>query len=225
MGSHTKIIDFYGLPGCGKTTLVSKIIERCPATIRVANKRMAIKRCKLKFLISIRISDIINCVRYHFTIPKQYRRKDTSLWKFIKNYTYYRFISLYSDYDIVCMDNSIIQSIVSHQGGQDLLDNEKHVIAVKNLICNSMPITYVWCDVEPVTSVNRIHMRGRKKGRIDLMEDKNKQLVSLQDERELYGKFEKLLCSWQIPCIKINNNLSVDDEIMQLQEKMKQVNC
>ena len=227
MGSRTKILDFYGLPACGKSSLVSFLLESGFPGMTVADKRLALQGNRLsvllRFIRSLRFRDLRACVRYHNSIPKEKRRKGSSLRQFVKNYGYYRYFARFSGYDLVCLDNGIVQSVVSHQRGHDLIDEGSYRKSVKEMITLPIDITYVWCDVDPSVSLTRMHQRGRKKGRIDLMEDEHLQLASLEQERQVYLHFTDFIREAGRPVITVNCNQAVEEEAAELKRQLAEL--
>ena len=225
MASPAKIVDLYGLPACGKSSLVAWMVAGSPSGLRVADKRMALGKggaaffCR--FLLSLHPKDVYRCVLYHFAIPPRLRRKDSPLRKFIKNYAYYRYVAKYSGYDVVYMDNGIVQSIVSHQGGADLLDDRKYISSVRRLLDLPLDITFVRCDIDAEAALNRMRQRGREKGRIDLMDDPERQLQSLEEEDRIYRKFSDFISAWGFPQLTVNSNLSIEQESEQLRAGLR----
>lgn len=213
MGAHTKIIDLFGTPACGKSTLATYIKEN--AKIKVGIKKDIVKESKqifcYKYLLSFRLTDILSCAKYHYAIPKQNRRKGSPLYNFILNYNYYSFISNYSKYDAVVIDNSVVQSIISHQNAADLLGDSYFKESVKQILSSLKNITYVWCDIEPEVSLERMETRGRSKGRIDLKVNREEKLRALSEERNQCRQYYNLLKQIGAEVLVLNCNKSTNE--------------
>lgn len=217
MGAHTKIIDLFGTPACGKSTLASffKSNYSSDVGLKIDVVKESQKNLGLKFLLSLSYRDIFYCTLYHFSIPKSNRRKHSPLYKFILNYAYYNFINKFSTYDIVVCDNSIVQSIVSHQNAADLFGNGSFEKSLKGLLSPKKEITYVWCDTSPITSLERMNSRHRNRGRIDLMDDDEK-LQAIKQEREQYCKYYEFLVTNKANVIKLDGNKSINEIYQEL---------
>lgn len=225
MGSHTKIIDLFGTPACGKSTLARYIKEN--SALRVAEKvdvsRECRKYCYLLFMWSFSVRDIVKCIRYHYAIPKIYRRKGSPLWKFIKNYAYYHYIQRYSSFDVVIFDNSIVQSIVSHQNGVDLLSDSRFRKSVTDLLRFSEPVSFWWCDVDPVVALERMIHRDRPKGRIDLKTTEQEKYRELVSEHALFRKFYDLLSEGHADVRTVNCEKGIAEIYTNIQTAINQL--
>lgn len=213
MGAHTKIIDLFGTPACGKSTLARYL--KVQSNLNIGEKSDVSKECcgffHFMLIWSISIREVINCIKYHFAIPPQNRRKGSLLWKFIKDYSYYSYIQKYSSFDVVILDNGIIQSIISHQNGADLLNNTKYMQSVMNLLFSHDSISYWWCDVDPKVSFERMRKRNRTKGRIEMKASDKEKQQELIHEHSLCEKFYYLLLSNHADARIINCEKSIED--------------
>lgn len=223
MGAHTKIIDLFGTPACGKSTLAIYIKEN--SEIKVGIKKDIVKESKqifcYKYLLSFRLKEILSCAKYHFAIPKHKRRKGSPLYNFILNYNYYNFISNYSNYDAVVIDNSLVQSIISHQNAADLLGNPNFKERVKEILSSPENTIYVWCDIMPEVSLERMEYRGRYKGRIDLQTDRDNKLKALNEEREQCRQYYNLLKQIGAKVVVLDCNKSTNEIAEEFFRKIK----
>ena len=231
MGKNTKIIEFYGLPASGKSTLAGKIkeyLEKEGKKVAVWNDLTSeFKSASIVKMISS--FSIIKFMRYLYLFTKLKHskyRKFYYYWFSIKISLLYNFVKKYSDYDYVLIDHGIIQHFNSLQCGESIKKNNdfrkiaKDIISVENTDC------YVDCIVDIDTAFKRMRKRNRtNEGRLDKIENDNVLISEFsKDEENLKILTEDIKSIKKINILNIStvevNDLLVSECITNLREKL-----
>ena len=162
MESHTKIIELYGVPACGKSTLANYLFSKYNNK-NVANSDESWKEIKqsslLEKIMSFHAKPLYDCYRLCNFFPQTEKRKDMSLWITLFN-TYIRcFQSTYSKYNIILNDSSLIQQVVSWERGENFHDNLDFCVRVNNYLQNFPTCIHVYCMIDVDTAIERIKRR------------------------------------------------------------------
>ena len=171
MESYTKIIELYGIPACGKSTLANSFYSQYKEDCNIATSRDSWHEIKkssvLKKIKSLHLKSFIDCYRLCRLFPRTEARKDMSIMITLLN-TYIRnFQCKYSDYDIIINDSSLIQQIVSWERGENFHNRIDFVNMVNSYLDNFKDIIYVYCTLDVNIALKRIRHRGRNEGRLD----------------------------------------------------------
>ena len=197
MAAHTKIVDFFGLPGCGKSTLVSYIKETQGERIKIATIYDLLddikKEKKYRKLLSVSPLNLLNSILFRLTVPFDEKRKDRSILNWVKHGILYNYARKYSDYDIVLVDEGNIQNFVKFERGDDLHNNKMFVKACKNYIQMSPVTLYVYCGIDTEIANERIIGRNRAVGRIDVIKDDKTRTIELEKEMLRFDFFYAML--------------------------------
>ena len=179
MAAHTKIIEFFGSPACGKTTLCEYLCNHQLREAKVAVVNQVISEAmtsKLRLFQSFTFSSFWAGVRVQSAVKRHIKRRDLPSMYMVRHAMYYNYIKKFSDYDIVLVDHGDIQSFVSMMGGKDIQEDIRFVKACSNYLDTSPTSLYCFCDVTPNVALERMHKRATFHGRIDKIEEKEKQI-------------------------------------------------
>ena len=197
MAAHTKIIDLFGLPACGKTTLCQYLHEQLRDRYKVATLNMLIEEArnnKIKLLFSFSLKMFIASVKVHKATPsKKNSGSKVSRFYLLKHSLYYTYAMRFSKYDFIFADHGDIQSFVSMEGGVDFHENRFFCQACSKYIDVSPVAFYVYCDILPELSLKRMVKRNTYQGRIERIKDNGIRLKELELEKERFDFFSKLL--------------------------------
>ena len=195
MAAHTIIIDLFGIPACGKTTLTEYLSNEGNGEIRIATLPESLRDNKVgwKLLRSVSLKIIWKGLMLRFAAPFDKKRREVSLFNMLKYGFYYKYILKYSKYDIVLVDHGEIQSFVTLERGDDLHKDKRFVRACSRYIDSSLASIYVYCKLEAEEAFNRMHKRRRGNGRIDVIKDERQQLDELQKEKSRFDFSAELL--------------------------------
>lgn len=210
MEQYTKIIEFFGLPGCGKTTLENYLITEGTANswsfCRMSSLTNEYRQTSLLFKIktfpykSFFLLLLMSCKLPPILSLKNIRIY-SSLFRIVLAYHYANNVRKKNQ---VIVDHGIIQSIVSilYSYPQFYKKNKKIISMFIRSICVD---SYVFCSIEPLTSLRRIRQRNRtKEGRLDAIKDDSVLLQYLTNQKK---QFEQLtLCLPQFFVLDMNGN-------------------
>lgn len=196
MAAHTIIVDLFGLPACGKTSLAEFISEHYGGQIKIATIHQVVKeakRNKLALLTANPIKHILAAMRLRLNVPFEKKRKDVAFWGWPSHDKYYSYAKKYSDYNLILVDHGDVQSIVTLERGEDLHKNGKFVKLCSNYLNTSSADVYAYCKVDITEAFKRMNIRNREKGRIDMLKDSASQIKALEEEKTRFDFFAELL--------------------------------
>lgn len=217
MAKHTQIIEFYGLPGCGKTTLCNILKESyIKKGYKVGVLTDATKQCSfLRIILIFRIRYLTKFFSIFWNYEKNHIPFNYALSPY-KRLMIYQCVRYFSDYDYVFIEHGVVQSLVS------ALYGFKSPIAILNnpiykKYLSIIPVDkYVYCKITPEKAFERIRIRNRKSsGRFDQMEDDSlKELLLTQSCQ--FDDFSFLLNG-------LINNVHCIDSDCQLEVSLNQI--
>lgn len=196
MATHTKIIDLFGIPACGKSTLSKYIKDNYADSITIADELDIVNDMKRQAHRLIKISTlgvIIRNLRIRIAAPLDKKRRVISLRYWIISGLLYHFIKECTNYDLVLFDHGDIQRFVSLERGENLHLQNRFGKACSRYIDSSEATIYVYCKINEETALERMKKRGRNKGRIDILNDEELQLTELKAETKRFDYYASLL--------------------------------
>ena len=218
MATHTQIIDLYGIPACGKTTLAEHITTHASG-LKVASmrdcKHTAFKN-KWKLAKSISLKIFLASVRLKCSAPFDKKRRDIPFKKILFTGTLKNYVRKYTDYDFVVTDSGDIQRIVSLERGDNLHKSERFRKACMQYLHASFSTIYVYCRIDATTALRRMNGRGRNNGRIDLISDQHLKLQELEKESKCFDFWTTILREQNVSLIE----LDMDDSTSTIADKL-----
>lgn len=214
MAAHTLIIDLFGLPACGKSTLTQYLCENNETDLRVETLQMVLHKMgkleRIKLLFSFSLKQFLVSL-YIQIVVKLDKRHERVLWfSWYRHGLYYQYIKKYSDCDVVLVDHGDVQSFVSIEHGKDLHSKKTFVNACKYYLSLSPASIYVFCKIGVDDSLNRIKKRNRfYSGRIDKLGSDNLRLIELEKEKERFDFFFQMVknCRKRVEILDMNKEL------------------
>ena len=209
---NTKIIEFNGLPGCGKTTLCNEFIRQSPG-----------KRISFIYFVSDEIKRIPFFARVtnfpykacfwvlcmFFTTPllplKEIRIYKNTL-KFVINY---RFAHLLNQYDFLLEDHGLIQCVVSFFYRREKYFKPFHSWLVQRLYLEIKPTVIVFCNISAQIAIKRMEKRNRNAGRIDRIKDSSEKLSALEKQNIFFDIIIKKIeigSGTELLCLNMENS-------------------
>ena len=189
MAVHTQIIDLYGIPACGKTTLAKHMASHPSEGLKIATMQdcvIAALNDKRHLFLSITPYNLWTSIRLKLSAPLDKKRRVVSFKAILLMGVFKNYVRKYTDYDIVVSAHGDIQSFVSLERGDNLHENQKFKEACSHYLDASLSTVYVYCQIDTETALCRMNNRSRDKGRIDSISDKNLKLQELERERERF---------------------------------------
>lgn len=212
MAAHTKIIDLFGLPACGKTSLTRYISEQYGERLKIATMPILVQEAKkdkgrLRKAFSPRYFSA--GFRLRLLAPFDKKRRIIPLFNWPSHARYYSYAKKYSEYDIVLVDHGDIQDIVSLERGEDLHINKRFRNGCSRYLNLSLADLYVYCNIQPEVALERMQIRGRNSGRIDVMDDIAK-LQALECEKRRFDYFAEMLSKKMDKVVELDMNQSIE---------------
>jgi len=177
--SSTKpiIIEFFGTPGCGKSTtsnfLKEKLEGRGFKCFRSYYKNDFFKNKCVKMFMPLNFRLLYNLFRFSIKQKKIVETFPGILAVCQYNQMYRMFSSKYEgENNVLVIDQGIIQGFLSIAHLNNF-NNLKDVVAILNTL-NISPFQYVvvYCNVLPETSMRRLKKRQQQNGRLDKLDGK-----------------------------------------------------
>lgn len=196
MSEHTQIIDLYGIPACGKTTLARYMASHPADGLRVATMEdcsIAALNDKWHLFLSVSLKNVWASIRLRLSAPFDKKRSVIPFKSILLLNAYKNYIRKYTDYNIVVTDHGDIQSFVTLERGDNLHENQKFKEACCHYLDASLSSAYVYCQIDAETALLRMNGRDRDKGRIDSLSDEITKLQELERERERFDFWTTVL--------------------------------
>lgn len=209
----TRIIEFCGLPGSGKSTIShylasNLLIGKNVAEIYDARKLRGLWnvakifsiRSFLLFLKSIPIYSFVHIGKIHYLLSP-YKKSLT-----------YDCIKTYSNYDYVFVHHGILQSYVSALYGNDgNMEKYKKEITAYLKTVNVDMVVYIQTSIE--TAYERIKKRNQKDhGRLDAL-DNEAMLLALQKQKVNFDHLAEMSDMAGINTISLNGENTIEEII------------
>ena len=215
MEEHTKIIELYGLPGCGKTTLKRNLIEKNPTcfcgmddvTSRYKSSSFFTKcRC-------LPVSSIWALLKLFVVFPVL-KITDWNIYKgFFSLLVVYNYCKVVKVSDYVIIDHGLVQSCVSllysvHLDNKQIYQYQQRFTSFLKSVGVDL---FSYCSIPILISLNRVRTRNRmNSGRLDAIYDDDELIKALSREGCFFDRFYTLLQSTSQLGLKIDMTKSVD---------------
>lgn len=183
------IIDFYGVPGAGKSTIsheLVKVLKSNGATVispsyELDHQKNKINRKLIKFILSTKwILKNYNEFQDIKTIFKHSKREYLSD---IVNICYKKYyVDKYSSCDYIIFDEGFAQSAVSACFFNEINVQKAYDIITKKI---KMPIVNILMIINDKNAIERIAKRGTFDSRLDKERNKNNQLIMIKKFSEI----------------------------------------
>jgi len=196
MAAYTKIIELFGLPACGKTTLMEYICKHSQNDLNIATKQQVVKEAKqhpLKLTWSLPCERMLSGLRLRLCTPLDKKRNNIRILGWPSHSRYYAYAKRYTTYDMVLCDHGDIQSIVSLERGENLHETNEFCEACFRYLNKSQATIYVYCKIDSKAALERMKGRKRITGRIDTIGDESLQLQELDKEKKRFDFFVEML--------------------------------
>ena len=226
MAEHTKIIDLYGIPACGKTTLAEYMANHTKKDLKVATMQDCVRDAfnnKWKLVKSVSLKNFWASVRLKLSAPLDKKRRVIRFKGILLLGAFKNYVRKYTDYDIVVTDHGDIQYFVSLERGDNLHLSEKFKKACLHYLDASLTTAYVYCQIDAETALQRMNNRGRDKGRMDMMSDQNLKLQELEKESERFDFWTTVLKERKASLIELDMKEPIPSVAEKLIIKLKKL--
>lgn len=204
------ILDFYGMPGSGKSTISHLLAERLrkdgytvvEPSWTLDNKRFVTTRILKKLFLTLEYAFKHPCImnsiiRYVNDSSNSFKQKI----KLCINFAYtMNYETRHEDVDIMIMDEGIAQAVVSLVTESTSSTCNQYLIYLLSKVNEKIKLVY--CKVPLMTAMERLKERGTKKSRVDMLVDREK--------IEMLEHIEYLCENLSKDSIEINNVFSLD---------------
>ena len=221
MATHTQIIEFFGLPACGKSTLCNAVIE---STISVSTNFCRMNEISSEYR-KANIIQKIRCFPYRASlllllliIKSCPSRKNVRIYKsFLSILMIYAFCKHTKKYDYMLIDHGVFQSVVSlfYVSSTSKFNSSVDIV---NQLVTTIGIEYpIHCYISVEESIRRMRKRNRvDSGRLDVIGDKKKleTIMIVQSQQ-----FERLSDIRHIQ--KINMEKTIEHNVSDLFKQIK----
>jgi len=204
MGRNTKVIELFGVPACGKTTLKKYL---CNAETCLTFGENKSKIPFFRIITCVPLNLIFFAILVKLQSKKYGHLFDVYTYRWIRFIVRLTYTVKYSQKDYIVVDHGFVQSIVSFEHGINLLDDvafEKKVKKLISLVLKNFSIQFVHCDVDVAVAVQRIVARNRPSGRLDVITDKTRLVKEYIFEKQQYESLEKIICEMKGGCMVLN---------------------
>lgn len=197
MYNTTRIIELYGLPGCGKTTIRENLVHSSSETTsyaRMTELSQKYNRLSLyKKLVYIPYKTWFRIILFLISMPIHKHKEWILYRKFFILAVIYKFSRHTKGYNYIIIDHGFIQSLVSLMNGNTIyLSNKQRNRFLK--IIKSFPLcTFVYCSIPVELSMERIHKRNRGYGRLDVIKDDKKLIQKLIEQENIFTSVNQML--------------------------------
>jgi len=196
MAVHTQIIDLYGIPACGKTTLAKYLASHPADGLKVATMRdcmVAALNDKWHLFLSVTPKNLWASIRLKLSAPLDKKRSAIPFRRVLLMGAFKNYVRKFTDYDIVITDHGDIQRFVALERGDNLHNSRRFLSACSHYLKDSLSTTYVYCQIDAQEALERMNGRGREKGRIDLITDQRQKLQELETESKCFDFWTTIL--------------------------------
>ena len=187
-----KIIELYGLPGAGKTTICNFFREQ--SGLQVGKVHLVMDLYK-KEALSFKIIHfpLFQCIKLTFflLITKHKRGSFVAVYKlFYYLLIAYNYCQYQKEYEYIVVDHGMVQQLGSMLHNSEYKITQKALDRYSKLLISIRNVYYVYCYISKETALNRMRVRGRNLGRIDAVMDNALMAYDLMEKET--NLFEKL---------------------------------
>lgn len=200
MGNNLKevmIIDLFGFPGSGKTTVLRELIDQLQKNkvkvqaniFNINNNKSIMIRLSIKTINTILYT--INNFGFMYELFTMLGKKPfKSIGEAIKQWVNVCFVltqlNKSDGYDLVVADQGIIQAAVSLAINSNSVDINAIIELMKKQV--RQPLVFVFVKNDINTTLNRLERRTKGKSRIDIEENHNKKISYLIKYENLFSE-------------------------------------
>lgn len=214
MEPHTQIVELYGLPACGKSTLAEYIDTHYAKNNIIASIHKGkdeIRNNPFKYILDSPIKSLNSGYKFTKFFTKSKDRQDMSLFDLLMAIHVKHYNIRHSKYRYIVDDNSsLIQQIVSWERGEDYHSDPYFQRVVNNMLDCFPQAMFVYCQVDIDVAVKRIISRKREVGRLDkiALSDIDKLQQEFSNERNRFDKITDLLekTDKHVLCLNMNSS-------------------
>lgn len=221
MEPHTQIIELFGVPACGKSSMTEYIISNSLLD-KVGGKvdmyKDFDKAGNLKKLLSFNITSFFAGLHFLRLFPMNEKRKSMHKSTFLNTAWCRNYQRKYGQYKTILSDHGIIQDFVSWERGDSFNHNPEFELAVRNYLRQEHDVIFVFCDINPAKAFERLSNRGRLKGRLDemLIEGDKDIIKEIKKERNRFLYLYNILKEYNFKVATIDTSNTIENNAKEL---------
>lgn len=213
MASYTQIVDLFGIPACGKSTLVDTL-DDANKNIKYIRLTKSYKKCSAyKKVGSIPFRSIYIAWKMTTLVEGKninyYQQRFVSM---VKTLICLKYAVKYSTFERVYVDHGVMQGIISLIGGHSIRSIGRFEGYATQLLLSCNNIHFVYCSVDIDTAIERMRNRGEHTGRLNSISDLNKLKEEYILEEKRFQWLAGLTDSVQI----LDTSSSIDNSVKYL---------
>ena len=195
MGKTKRILEFYGLPGVGKTSVCHVLLGRYKASSKMAELLSLYKNESLFFkLTHLPISSFLRFFWFLVFVPQKCKNEKMIYKEFFLFILLYHYFKYQKKYDYLIVDHGFAQQLGSmlHNMDYDISDN--NLKRFSSFVKSIDFLSLVYCQLPEQLALERMRKRGRNSGRIDaVMSNTDIAINLLIKENALFDRLNRMI--------------------------------
>ena len=200
MGKNKRIIEFYGLPGAGKTSVCQVLLDRYKASSKMADLISLYKNESLFFkLTHLPMSSFFHFFWFLVFVPQKCKNTKSVYKEFFYFILLYHYFKYQEKYDYLIVDHGFAQQLGSmlHNMDYDISDN--NLKRFSSFVKSIDYLSLVYCQLPEQLALERMRKRGRNSGRIDaVMNNTDIAINLLIKESALFDRLNRMMSGYVI---------------------------
>lgn len=228
MEPHTQIIELFGVPACGKSSITECIITN--SLLKNVGSKVDMyddfkKARYLKKILSFSLSSFVAGVRFMDFFPRNESRKVLHKSIFLNAAWCRNYQKKYGRFNTIISDHGIIQDFVTWERGESFNNNPIFEKRVLDYLKNERDVFFVFCDIDTNRALERLSTRGRSKGRLDemLSNDRGHLIHELTEEKNRFWELYKILKSNNFKVDIINTSYTIEENVNSLLDTINNI--
>lgn len=195
MEKNTRIIELFGLPGGGKSTICNEILNSHLRTAKIGEALRLFKKESIAFKLShLPILKWLKFGLIVLTIPNKKRNSKIIYLEFFYIILSYHYAKYQKHFDYLIVDHGLCQQLGSMLHVNDFIIKKNTLSRFSELVLSFDNLHINYCSLPQELALERMRQRKRDVGRIDaVMKDTKKAMDLLNKEDELFESVCKSL--------------------------------
>lgn len=218
------IIEFFGMPGCGKTTTAKALIASLTEDkYTCCNRYFRNRLYKSKFFQLFAPYNLPIIWRLSIDAIKKHNFIDSlpgilAICQF--NQMYYHYSSLSGDRNVMILGQGVMQGFLSMAHTAELPRKECIINTLEKLKVGKARFVSIFCNLAPITSFSRLRGRRFQQGRLDRLSDTDLLNALIKQKDNADNLLSILKDSRTVEIIEIDTNKSVDSNVKIILERL-----
>ena len=210
-----RILEFYGLPGAGKTSVCNILLGRYKATSKMVDLVSLYKNESLFFkLTHLPIFSFFRFFWFLVFVPKKCKNEISVYKEFFFFILLYHYFKYQKRYDYLIVDHGFAQQLGSMLHNMDFDISDNNLKRFSSFVKSIDFLSLVYCQLPEQLALERMRKRGRNSGRIDaVMNNTDIAINLLFKENALFERLDRMMPGYVIkldmnyPIKQVENNL------------------